>query len=486
MPALPPAVTQAPPRNARVGARFGAAAHRYDGHAPIQRITAERLASDIARLNLPARPRILEIGCGTGLLTQALARRLGAADWTITDISPAMLATAQRGPALPGSARYLVLDGEYPQALDGEYDLICSSLAVQWFTDLNAGLGRLAARLAPGGYLAVATLAAGTFAEWQDAHLAAGFVAATPPYPPCPLIRPAMSNLAGGVRSERLIQNHPDGLAFLKGLKGIGATTPAPGRPPLSAAALRRVLAAFDEQGATVTYHLAYGMWKQSTQRPAGVFVTGTDTGIGKTLVSAILARAWNADYWKPVQTGVSEEPGDTGTVALLAQLPPERVHLPAYVLQAPLSPWAAATLEDTVVDATTIVPPATTAPLIVEGAGGLYVPIDDTHMMIDLIARLDMPVVLAARSGLGTINHTLLSVEALKRRGIPILGVVMSGPLSAGNKEAIERFGGVRVLAEIPPLAHVDAAAVAKLAQSIPPLEECLAALGAAPAVAD
>ena len=135
--------------------------------------------------------------------------------------------------------------------------------------------------------------------------------------------------------------------------------------------------------------------------------------------------------------------------------------------------------------DATSIVPPPTQAPLIVEGAGGLYVPIDDTHMMIDLIARLDLPVVLAARSGLGTINHTLLSLEALKRRGIPVLGVIMSGPLSAGNKEAIERFGNVRVLAEIPPLSKVDARTVDALAQGIPPLSECLAALGGAPAVA-
>jgi malonyl-CoA O-methyltransferase len=339
--------------------------------------------------------------------------------------------------------------------------------------------------LAPGGCLAVATLADGTFREWRAAHLLAGLGAATPPYPAAAAIRPDMGNLAGGVRSERLIHNHPDGLHFLKGLKGIGATTPAPGSRPLSAAGLRRVLAAFDEQGASVTYHLAYGMWKKNNQRPTGVFVTGTDTGIGKTLVSAILARAWNADYWKPVQTGVSEEPGDTETVAQLAGLPPERLHLPAYVLQAPLSPWAAATLEDAVVDATSIVPPATQAPLIVEGAGGLYVPIDDTHMMIDLIARLGMPVVLAARSGLGTINHTLLSLEALKRRGVPVLGVIMSGPLSAGNKEAIERFGNVRVLAEIPPLSKVDAETVAALARGIPPLDDCLAALGGAPAVA-
>lgn len=472
-------------RNARVGDRFGAAASRYENHAAIQRIAAERLASDIALLPLPPRPRILEIGCGTGLLTQALARRLGAADWTVTDISPGMLAAARLGPALPGAVRHQLLDGEHPAGLQGGFDLICSSLAVQWFSDLNAGLGRLARLLAPGGHLAVATLAAGTFAEWQAAHAAADLAPATPDYPPACAIRPAMTDLAGGVRSERLIQDHPDGLHFLRGLKGIGATTPAPGRPPLSAAQLRRVLAAFDEQGATVTYHLAYGMWKKTMQRPNGVFVTGTDTGIGKTLVSAILARAWNADYWKPVQTGVAEEPGDTDTVAQLAQLPPHRLHLPAYVLQAPLSPWAAATLEDTVVDATTIVPPPTRAPLIVEGAGGLYVPIDDTHMMIDLIARLDMPVVLAARSGLGTINHTLLSLTALQRRGIPVLGVVMSGPPSAGNKEAIERFGGVRVLAEIPPLPRVDAAAVDELARGIAPLAECLASLYGAEAEA-
>lgn len=472
----------ADPRNARVGARFGAAAIRYDDHAPAQRITAARLADAIGRLPLPPRPRILEIGCGTGLLTQALAARLGPADWTVTDISPAMLARARQGPALPGAARYQVLDGEHPQGLPGDYDLICSSLAVQWFADLNGGLGRLAGLLAPGGHLAVATLAEGTFAEWRAAHDAVGLAAATPAYPPSGAIRPAMADLAGGVHSERLIQDHPDGLHFLKALKGIGATTPAPGTAPLGAAALRRVLAQFDKQGATVTYHLAYGIWKNMTDSPAqGVFVTGTDTGIGKTLVSAILARAWQADYWKPVQTGVAEEPGDTETVARLAQLPPERLHLPAYVLQAPLSPWAAAPLEDAVIDATAIVPPATRAPLIVEGAGGLYVPIDDSHMMIDLIARLGMPVVLAARSGLGTINHTLLSLEALHRRAIPVLGVIMSGPLSAGNREAIERFGNVRVLAEIPPQDRVDAAAVEALARTVPPLAECLAAMRAA-----
>nr|WP_063584006.1 methyltransferase [Achromobacter ruhlandii] len=250
-------------RNARVGARFGAAAARYDEHAPAQRITAGRLADAIGRLPLPPRPRILEIGCGTGLLTRALAARLGPADWTVTDISPAMLARARQGPPLPGTARYQVLDGEHPRDLPGGYDLICSSLAVQWFADLNGGLGRLAGLLAPGGHLAVATLAEGTFEEWRAAHDAVGLAAATPRYPPSGAIRPAMADLAGGVHSERLIQDHPDGLHFLKALKGIGATTPAPGTAPLGPAALRRVLAQFDQQGATVTYHLAYGIWKK-------------------------------------------------------------------------------------------------------------------------------------------------------------------------------------------------------------------------------
>ena len=100
-------------RNAAIGARFGRAAARYEAHAPAQR-AARRLAEDIARLDLPPRPRILEIGCGTGLLTRELARRLGPADWTLTDISPAMLEIARLGPAPQGSVRYAALDGNIP------------------------------------------------------------------------------------------------------------------------------------------------------------------------------------------------------------------------------------------------------------------------------------------------------------------------------------------------------------------------------------
>lgn len=463
-------------RNAAIGQRFAKAAIRYEQHAPVQRNTALRLAERIARLPLPARPRILEIGCGTGFLTQALAQRLDHADWTVTDIAQPMLDIAKIQANLPATARYLILDGEYPAALQtGGYDLICSSLAVQWFSDLDGGLARLCALLAPGGHLAISTLADRTFQEWRQAHDALGVDAATPRYPAAENIGARLPGMRGGVQTENFIDRHPSGLHFLRSLKGVGATAPAHGARALPAQTLRRVLAHFEQQGACVTYHLAYGIWRKSSAHPAGVFVTGTDTGIGKTLVSAVLAKAWNADYWKPFQTGVAQEPGDTETIARLTSLSAPRLHPPASVLQAPLSPWAAAPLEGVELDAAGIVLPASDRPLVVEGAGGLYVPIDDEHMMIDLIDTLKLPVVLVARSGLGTINHTLLSLQALRQRRIPVLGVVMSGVRSPGNKAAIERFGGVNVLAEIPLLETVDADAVGEIARGIPDLMACV-----------
>jgi malonyl-CoA O-methyltransferase len=457
-------------------ARFGRAVMAYETHAGVQKHTAIRLAERIASLPLPPQPRVLEIGCGTGLLTRELANRLGPANWCITDLAPAMLTAVRRRVTLLGTVRYLQLDGEYPAlASRPGFDLICSSLTAQWFSDLNAALARLSALLAPGGYLALATLTEQTFEEWRQAHTHLGLTAATPGYPAATAIGSGLFSMQGGVQTELLVQRYPDGLSFLRNLKGLGATAPAPGTRPLSVPALRRVLRRFNEQGASVTYHLAYGVWRKSTRPSDCVFVTGTDTGVGKTLLCAVLARAWNADYWKPLQTGVAEEPSDTETVARLAQLPEHRLHPSAYLLQAPLSPWAAAPLENMTIDATTLALPNTTAPLIVEGAGGLYVPLDDHHMMIDLIAKLGVPVILTARSTLGTLNHTLLSLQALRERAIPVAGVVMNGPLSASNRAAIERFGKVRVLAEIPALASVDAHAVTRLAQAFPSLEECL-----------
>jgi len=202
-----------------------------------------------------------------------------------------------------------------------------------------------------------------------------------------------------------------------------------------------------------------------------GVFVTGTDTGIGKTVVAACLARAWQAGYWKPVQTGRAAGDDDTATVAALAVLPTQRVFAPAYALQAPLSPHAAAELEGIRISMDGIAPPETASPLVVEGAGGVYVPLNDRDFMIDLMARLTLPVVLVTRSTLGTINHTLLSLAALRARALPIAGVVLNGPPNAGNRAAIERFGQVRIIAELARIDPLDTAGIARLASLIPPL---------------
>jgi malonyl-CoA O-methyltransferase len=221
------------------------------------------------------------------------------------------------------------------------------------------------------------------------------------------------------------------------------------------------------------------------TIRPTsrGVFVTGTDTDVGKTLVAAILAQSWGADYWKPYQTGIATLPGDTETVAkLLGSCHGNRLHPPACVLQAPLAPWAAARAQGVTLEMQALRVPATTAPLVVEGAGGLYVPVDEQGMMIDLAVQLGLPVVLVTRSTLGTINHTLLSLHALRERHLAVLGVVMNGPLSPGNREALEHFGRVPVIAEIPPLPSVNAAAVAALAAGIPPLASLMQTISPPP----
>src|SRR5215475_7822456 len=204
-----------------------------------------------------------------------------------------------------------------------------------------------------------------------------------------------------------------------------------------------------------------------------GVFVTGTDTGVGKTVTAACLAHAWQAGYWKPVQTGTATGDDDTATAAALAAIPADRVTPPAYAFGAPLSPHAAAEREGGFIDLTSIALPACADPLVVEGAGGVLVPHNAREFMIDLMTKLALPIVLVARSTLGTINHTLLSLAALRARALPIAGVVMNGPPDIGNRTAIEQFGQVRVLAELPPAAPLDAPAVARLATRIPPLAE-------------
>lgn len=185
-----------------------------------------------------------------------------------------------------------------------------------------------------------------------------------------------------------------------------------------------------------------------------GVFVTGTDTGIGKTMVSAWLVRSWRADYWKPVQSGIGEGL-DADVVRRVA--PDARLHPSAFMLNEPLSPDQAARLDGVSISLDDFHLPKTSNTLVVEGAGGAMVPLNDRHLMIDLMAHLGLPILVVARSGLGTINHSLLTLEAMRRRGLPVAGVIMSGPPNDANRQAIELFSGVRVVAQLPQLSGAD-----------------------------
>lgn len=208
----------------------------------------------------------------------------------------------------------------------------------------------------------------------------------------------------------------------------------------------------------------------------AGAFVTGTDTGVGKTVVAACLVRRWGAHYWKPAQTGLADEPGDTETVARLAGLDATRWHRPRFEFAAPLSVEAAAARENVAVSLADFELPAVAGPLVVEGAGGVLVPLGRDALMADLMARFALPVVLVARTTLGTINHTLLSLEALRGRGLHVAGVVLVGDASPSNRQAIARHGTVRILHEVRWLAEVSAAAVVQAAAGFPALESVLA----------
>lgn len=184
--------------------------------------------------------------------------------------------------------------------------------------------------------------------------------------------------------------------------------------------------------------------------------VAGTDTGVGKTVISAALAGALAAYYWKPVQAGLEEET-DTQTVARLSGLPPERLLPEAYRLRMPASPHLAARLDGVTIEPERLAPPPQ-GPLVIEIAGGLMTPLTDCLPTIDLLAVWRLPVVLCARTTLGAINHALLSLEALRRRDIPILGVVYVGEENADTRATIAKLSGARDLGRLPFLAPLTA----------------------------
>jgi len=183
------------------------------------------------------------------------------------------------------------------------------------------------------------------------------------------------------------------------------------------------------------------------------IVVSGTDTEIGKTVFAAGLADQLGACYWKPIQSGLDGET-DSQAVARLGGLSCDRILPECYRLKTPVSPHQAAAIDGIRIDATTLDVPDTGArPLVIEGAGGLMVPLDRSTLYIDIFARWRVPVVLCARTALGTINHSLLSIDALRHRGIELLGIAFIGEANLESERAICEIGGVRRLGRLPRL---------------------------------
>jgi dethiobiotin synthase len=208
-----------------------------------------------------------------------------------------------------------------------------------------------------------------------------------------------------------------------------------------------------------------------------GLFVTGTDTGIGKTVVSATLFHRYRGGlvlrYWKPIQTGI-ESDDDTADVARLAECEDGEIFAHGVRLARPVSPHLAARLSGRTIDTDQLLEMIRhedrDVRWIVEGAGGVLVPINDRDTMADLMVRLGLPVVVVARTALGTINHTLLTLEALRARALEVAGVVMVGPEDADACEAIERYGRVVVLGQMPTLVPLTVASLATWAPKLDP----------------
>ncbi|WP_174292044.1 dethiobiotin synthase [Sphingomonas bacterium] len=178
------------------------------------------------------------------------------------------------------------------------------------------------------------------------------------------------------------------------------------------------------------------------------IVVTGTDTDIGKTVFAAALAIAIGAHYWKPIQAGL-DEGGDAQAVAALG-VDADRILPEAYRLTTPCSPHHAAELDGVVIDPDRLTPPSTPARLVVEGAGGALVPVTRQLLYADLFARWGHPVVIVARTALGTINHSLLTIEALRSRGVPILGVAFNGEANEDSEATIAEIARVKRLGRL------------------------------------
>jgi dethiobiotin synthase len=196
---------------------------------------------------------------------------------------------------------------------------------------------------------------------------------------------------------------------------------------------------------------------------PKILFVTGTDTGVGKTFVSAMLALGLKGGYWKPIQTGSD---WDRNWVATHTGLPKKHFFPERHLLKKPLSPHLAAREEKTHIHLSDFVLPefSSLPHLIIEGCGGVLVPINEDHFILDLIAKWNAPVLVVARNTLGTINHTLLTLRQIQDKGLSVFGVILNGEKHTDHKPTVETFGGVPVLAEIEPVSNISSSVMEQI----------------------
>lgn len=185
--------------------------------------------------------------------------------------------------------------------------------------------------------------------------------------------------------------------------------------------------------------------------------ITGTDTDIGKTVFAAALTAALKAYYWKPVQAGLDGET-DSQAVARLGDLDPDRILPEKFRLNTPASPHFAAAVDGITISPHDLTIPPVDGPLVIEGAGGALVPINDTLLYADLFALWKSPVIIVASTKLGTINHSLLTIEALRSRGVPMRGIAFIGEKIADSQDTICRIGNVKQLGRLPIIANLSA----------------------------
>ena len=196
------------------------------------------------------------------------------------------------------------------------------------------------------------------------------------------------------------------------------------------------------------------------------IAILGIHTGIGKTIASAVLAEAMGADYWKPVQAGTEET--DTAIVKQLLTNGDRRVHKEAFVLSQPLSPHAAAEIDGVQIDYAKFEWPKTDKTLLVETAGGILSPMSANTTMADFVAHYELPAILVVQNYLGSINHTLLSIEVLKSRHIHLLGIVINGAANVSSEKFIMQYSKIPILARIERFEKLDNASIVKCAAEI------------------